>query len=227
MENYLQYYYYLLPVTGVCFALFLVINLLYNPYKKDNKALIKCTKLLQKSNMPDELGKHLTQTYRFQWRLFQTSDAKRPSQVFSFYKHAFGTKFVVTYALSCTSVTLFALCGLHFHRFWPMLVYAIFTLASALVFVILARRKRKITQKSQRIFARFVVMLNQRFEKPIIDTAQKLDELKENLHDDTLEKASGVLRENGLESERTADEQRKVNVALNGLLQAYARSQTD
>ena len=54
--------------------------------------------------------------------------------------------------------------------------------------------------------------------------AEKLSALQKNGNGNALEKASKILRDVGLENQRTAQEQRAINTALNGLLQSYARS---
>lgn len=56
--------------------------------------------------------------------------------------------------------------------------------------------------------------------------AQQIKNIKhgDNVGASALQKASQVLRQNGLNGTRTAHEQRQINYALNGLLQAYSRN---
>ena len=86
-------------------------------------------------------------------------------------------------------------------------------------------------RKAKRIFARLVTELNRATEIPQ-SAAEQLDktvaELKEFNKRDVnvvaLSRASELLRSKGLTADRSVEQQRKLNGALNGLLQSYARA---
>ncbi len=111
-------------------------------------------------------------------------------------------------------------------------VYAVFQAAFWLSFVIFMCVKNanfaKHEKRARQAFGKFVAQLNA--VKPDArpqakQVAEKIDDLKRTKVDGAaLEKAAEILHQYGLENDRTVEQQRQINHALNGLLQSYARN---
>ena len=87
--------------------------------------------------------------------------------------------------------------------------------------------------KAKKVFARFVneLNLNARIDQitkdKTDDTVKELRELQKCKPTNAVfERASELLHDKGLNAYRTPDEQRKLNTALNGLLQSYTKNNT-
>ncbi|MGN1066426.1 MAG: hypothetical protein ACI4QH_01305, partial [Candidatus Fimimonas sp.] len=172
----------------------------------------------------------LPEDYRRQWRAYVNSNASRPSLVFEFVPKRNKTVcvhlFVLCAIVSTLYLALFVFLRAHVEyavfqfAFW--LAFALVMVVDKLVFL----RKQK---RAKQIFGKFVAQLNASDVQTTPENktvAQKLAEIKRD-DNAALQKASKILRDVGLENQRTAQEQRAINTALNGLLQSYARSYAD
>ncbi|MGN1040569.1 MAG: hypothetical protein ACI4QL_03975, partial [Candidatus Fimimonas sp.] len=153
----------------------------------------------------------------------------RPSLVFEFVPKRNKTVCVHLFVLCAIVSTLYLalFVFLRAHQEYAVFQFA-FWLAFALVMVVdklVFLRKQK---RAKQIFGKFVAQLNASDIQTTPENktvAQKLAEIKRD--DNTaLQKASKILRDVGLENQRTAQEQRAINTALNGLLQSYANRPT-
>ena len=219
----------ILPVLFATVIIYGLANWLTNPYRKQNKRLASCCRGV--CAYPDKAAKYadkLPEEYRRQWRVCVNCGAK-PSLVFEFVAKRKRLRllwlFVLAALVSATYVAVFFVT----QRYFSYLVFQlVFWLAFALVTVINVVVKRCQTKRARKTFARFVAQLNQCApftSSEVEDTVKQLQQLnKHRVNDVIVGKASQLLHSKGLENNRTVDEQRKINSALNGLLQAYSRN---
>ena len=227
-----QYCLIILPCIGALLLLFGVVNWSSNVYRKQNKKISFCTRIIL--SYPDKVTMYanlLPETYRRQWRAFVNSGAERPSNVFEFVPMRKRTRLVwliiITALCSTLYVAVFALTDMQI----GYLVFQVaFWLAFGLIIVANKAVHRKNERRAKQQFAKLVSLLNSAASLPksddtiIEETVQKLNTLKKNeVTDVVVGQASELLRGKGLDGTRSVEQQRKLNTALNGLLQAYAR----
>lgn len=221
---------YALSAVFALVWIFGVINWCRNPYHRQNKKLNICrNKILTNPKFAWLYMSILPEEYCRQWRAYVSSGAERPSLVFEFVPRKRRLValpiFIVSAVISSGYAVLFALDV-------SRREYAVFQAAFWLAFVVVllvsrgvAARKEK---RARRTFGKFVHQLNAVRDIVVSDDVNKitkrLAEISKHEHGKTaLEKASEVLRAGGLENARTVEQQRQINNALNGLLQAYSR----
>lgn len=227
-----QYCAYVLPAIGVMLLVFGIVNWACNVYARQNKKIAYCSRLI--AAYPDKAGLYanlLPETYRRQWRAFVNSGTDKPSNVFEFVRLRPRTHLVwmIVIAALCTSayVAVFALVN---GQIGYLVFQVAFWFAFALIMVATKAIRRKNEARAKRSFGKLVSLLNRAASLPpsgdaiIEETVQKLNDLKRNQVTETeIGQASQLLREKGLDGNRSVEQQRKLNTALNGLLQAYAR----
>ncbi len=219
-----------LTVAAAGVALFALINLLHDPYRRTNARLKKCTGLM--CSYPAKTALYmaaLPQEYRRMWRAFVNSGVDKPTLIFEFVPRqkrllamwlpiAAGivtSAYIAVYAIVQRS-GIFVAAQV---AFWAL---------TALILVLDRVIFRKNTRKAKRIFARFAAQLTANTPKhPSTVAAETVESLtrlnKQPITDETVGKASEILHNRGLSENRTVEEQRRINVALNGLLQSYAK----
>lgn len=221
----------ILPALSAVVVLFAVVNFLANPFRKQNKKINLCLNVIR--SFPHKTESYvmlLPDEYRRQWRAYVNSRADKPSQTFEFVPKRFRIRalrlFVLSAVISAVYVAVFALIEMHF----GYLVYqAVVWLAFALT-VIAAKEIFKLRQsKAKKLFAALVAQLNKNVgyvdKMTVEETTQQINKLKSKaVSSSELDKASELLRNKGLEGNRTVEQQRKLNEALNGLLQAYTQN---
>ena len=231
--NFLHHYcLIILPCIGALLLLFGVANWASNVYRKQNRKIAFCTRII--SSYPDKVTLYanlLPETYRRQWRAFVNSGAEKPSKVFEFVPLRKKTHLVWLVVISalCSSlyVAVFALVSMQI----GYLVFQVaFWLAFGLIVVANKAVQRRNEIRAKQRFGKFLSLLNSAASLPksddtiIEETVQKLNTLKKNeVTEGIVGQASALLRGKGLEGTRSVEQQRKLNTALNGLLQAYAR----
>ena len=221
-----------LPCIALLLILFGVANWSSNVYRKQNKKNAYCTRII--SAYPNKASLYanlLPETYRRQWRAFVNSGAQHPSNVFEFVRLRQRTYLVwlVAIAAVCSSlyVAVFALVDM---QFGYLMFQVAFWLAFWLIIVANKGVRRRNEKYAKQQFGKLVSLLNRAASLPksddaiIEETVQKINNLKKNeVTDVVVGQASELLRGKGLDGTRSAEQQRKLNSALNGLLQAYAR----
>ena len=220
---------FILSVSLATVFLYGTVNWLTNPYRKQNKKLSNCYKSV--CAYPDKIAKYaekLPNDYRRQWRILVNCEAK-PSLVFEFVPKRKRTHllwlFVIAALVSATYVAVFFVTA---HHLSYLVFQVVFWLAFGLVTV--AGKAIQINQetRARKIFARLVTQFNRCAPikcDVVEETVKQLQRLKHHeVNDDIVGKASALLRNKGLETNRTVEEQRRINSALNGLLQAYSRN---
>lgn len=227
-----DYYAYVLPSVGLLLVIFGVVNWSCNVYRRQNRKMAFCTRIV--AAYPQKVALYaqlLPENYRRQWRAFVNSGAQKPSTVFEFVPLRPKTHLVwmVVVAAACSTLYLAVCIFVNFQ-----LGYVLFQVAFWLAFVLILAANKAIRRtnekRAKQIFGRLVALLNRAASLPkssdavIEETVNKLNTLKKaEVTDDVIGQASELLRDKGLDGNRSVTQQRKLNVALNGLLQAYAR----
>ena len=221
---------YVLSALFALTWLFGTINWCKNPYRKQNKKLNFCrNKIVINPKFAGLYLAYAPENYCRQWRAYVNSGAERPSLVFEFVPRKnrllLLPLFICLAVASSLYIVLFALDVSH----REYLVFQVaFWLSFAVVLIvdkILFAKKEKFARQT---FGKFVCQLNAVRDIPQKQDATKivkrLAEISKNEAGAVaLQKASETLRASGLESPRSVEEQRQINNALNGLLQAYSK----
>ena len=230
-----QHWLYVLPSVAALLLLFAVVNWSGNVYRKQNRKIAYCSRIV--AAYPDKVmiyANLLTEEYRRQWRAFVNSGAKRPSDVFEFVRLRSKTHLVwlvvIAATVSSAYIAVFALVSMQI----GYLVFQVaFWLAFGLTVVATKAIRRKNEKRAKQQFGKIVALLNRAASLPksgdavVEETVKKLNDLKkQDVTDGVIGQASQLLHEKGLEGDRSVEQQRKLNTALNGLLQAYARKAT-
>lgn len=227
-----EYRVYVLCAVAAALCIYAIVNWSRNAYRRQNKKIGYCSRIV--SSYPDKVQIYanlLPETYRRQWRAFVNSGADKPSRVFEFVPMR--SRMRLTWLL----VLAIAVCSLYIAVFAlvsAQIGYILFQVAFMLAFglVIIAYKAicRKNERNARKIYAKLVSLLNRVASLPkskdaiIEETVNKLNNLKNKAVTDTVVgEASALLRGKGLDGERSVEQQRKLNTALNGLLQAYSR----
>ena len=219
----------ILPILLATVLLFGLVNWLVNPYRKQNRKLTACFKGI--CSYPDKVAKYadkLPEDYRRQWRVVINCGVK-PSLAFEFVvKHKRSHLlwlFVLAAAVSASYIAVFFVT----ERYFSYLVFQ-FVFAMAFGLVLVANRAVKNCQerRARRILGKLISQLNKcvPIDSDVVeDTVKQLQQLNRHEVNDTIVgRASELLRNKGLETNRSVEDQRKLNSALNGLLQAYSRN---
>lgn len=219
-------------VLGAVFGallLFAVINWLHDPYRRQNKKLRNCVRNMRAQPAKAALFMAaLPQDYRRQWRAFVNCGTDKPATVFEFVpkrKRVLALWLLVAAALVCSAyVVVFALVS-----FNPayIVVQAVLWLAVTLIFLLEGSIARRNSRRAKQLFGQMVAQLTAVTPKNpgtiAEDTVSALTKLNKGIVTDAVVgRASEILHSKGLSEPRTVDEQRRINVALNGLLQNYA-----
>lgn len=219
----------ILPTLFAALHVFGFANWLTNPYRKQNKKMITCAKSVR--GYPDKAATYahsLPDEYRRQWRAFVNCGTDKPALVFEFVpkdkKFRARWLFVVTTALCSLYIAVFVLVEYNFAYLMFQLVYM---LAFALIMIVNKVVEKSYERQAKQLFAQFVITLSRVTPKSsgtvVEDTVRQLKQLnRQEVNDEVVGKASQLLRNKGLETNRTVEQQRKLNSALNSLLQAYA-----
>lgn len=211
--------------------LFGAINWLRNPYRKQNRKLRVCIGNMRSYPAKTSLYMaSLPQDYRRQWRAFVNCGTDKPSLVFEFVpkkKRVAAVWLAVASALVVTCYVAVAI-AVRFNAAYAV-VQAAYWLSFTLILLIDRAILRRNTRCAKRLFALLVSQLTLNTPKSngtlVEDAVKALNKLnKGEINDATVGKASEILRGKGLDEHRTVEQQRRINLALNGLLQAYARN---
>lgn len=222
----------ILPSLFALVLLFGVVNWASNVYRKQNKQIALTTRCV--SSFPHKTALYvncLPEDYRRQWRAYVNSGASKPSMVFEFVKKKQKTHLIWLFVLTALASSLFIVA---FAYDVTRVSYIVFQVALWLAFGLTIVANRAVNKRNEKqakqLFGRLVSQLNRNTEGEqgntlVENTVKQLQQLtKKGVDDATLGKASEILNKQGLNTQRTVDEQRKLNTALNSLLQAYAKN---
>lgn len=221
-------------VIGATFGaliVFALINLLYNPYRGHNKRLSRCTRCF--NAYPDKVtfySRNLPEEYRRQWRAFVNCGTDKPSLVFEFapIKQRLLALWLFVGA-ACVQTTYIVVYFVVNANTAFLIMQPVFWLSFMLILLMRKLILRGIERHAKRVFASFVTSLSRatpRHPASVVnDTVKQLNQLnRQQVNDETVGKACEILRSKGLDQPRTVEEQRRINRALNGLLQSYAKN---
>lgn len=232
LEFITQYDYIILPTISAALLLFCLTNFCKNVYRKQNGKIIAVTRrVCSYPHKTATYANNLPQEYKRQWRAYVNSEAKQPSLVFEFVQQKNRLRLTRLFALAAViSSCYLAAFAFDTARHDYLIFQIVFWLAFGLIMVtdklLFARNERKAKQ----IFARLVNELNRALKKEQSKDEQFDETLKQirglakcDATNVVFDRASQLLRDKGLNSDRTVSQQRKLNSALNGLLQSYTK----
>lgn len=218
-----------LLLSFVFLLIFLAQNWLTNVYAKQNKQLaIIRDKLISYPTQADSIMKQAPYCYQVQWHIFKRTNVDHPAIVFEFFKYAFSVKGIFLASVS-TLISLAYFIG--FCLDTTQVAYLLF-FAFTLLFIVMVILVSLVfytyrTRKAQRTFAEFLLELNKTIilpTKTTYNTVQKLTNLQRlEPTSSVMQRAAEILQQRGINSTRTTEEQRQINIAINGLLQAYSQ----
>lgn len=229
-----EYAIYVIPALFGALFLFALVNWLSNPYRRQNAKLERCRRKIV--SYPDDVLKYvylLPAEYQRQWRAYQNTEAERPSLAFEFVRHK-NTLHLLRLCLLAAVLLAAYVAVFVFYGGWEYIVCQVaFYVAFGFALLINRCIYNRYEKGARQVFARFIAELNKVTAKSckeiaenFFKTVKEINELnKGDVTKNTLNKASEILHNKGLENNRTVQEQRKLNTALNGLLQAYSHNQ--
>ena len=219
----------ILPVLWATVIVYGLANWLSNPYRKQNKKFTACYKgVIAYPHKAAKYADRLPEEYRRQWRACINSNAK-PAVVFEFVPKRKRTRllwlFVFAAVVSASYVAVFFLT----ERYFSYLVFQpVFWSAFGLVTIANKAVKHSQQSRARKIYARLITQFNRcvLYKSDVVEeTVKQLQQFNRHEVDDgVVGKASALLRNKGLDTNRSVEQQRRLNNALNGLLQAYARN---
>ena len=228
------YDYILLPTISCLLALFCIVNFCKNVYRRHNKKVMSVTrKICSFPHKTAQFVNTLPQEYRRQWRAYTNGNAQQPSLVFEFVPVKNRLRllrlFIFTAVLCSLYIVAFAFDT---SRTDYLIFQIVFWLAFTLVTIADSQIAKLHERKAKQVFARFVNELNravgtEQAQQPqnVKETVKQIRELNKCQPTNAVfERASQLLHEKGLNGERTVEQQRKLNGALNGLLQSYTKA---
>ena len=219
----------ILPVLFSTVFLYGLANWIANPYRKQNKKLTACYRGI--CAYPDKVVKYaekLPEPYRRQWRVSFNCQAK-PALTFEFVPKRKRAHLLWLFVLSATVSASYVAVFVMKQRYFSYLIFqVVLWLAFGLVTVANKAVRKSQERCARKFFARLVTQINRCApikRDAVEDTVKQLLQLnRHEVNDAIVGKASELLRNKGLETTRTVEQQRKINSALNGLLQAYSRN---
>ena len=222
----------ILPILFAVVPFFGVVNWASNVYRRQNRKLNACYRgILAKPDKAELIACLLPEDYRREFRAFVNTQPDKASLVFEFVKKDKRPRLlwlvIVAAVVSSAYIAVFFFVAQHFTY---LIFQAVFMLAFALIMVINSAVGRRQERSAKKVFARFVAELNKCYVRGIgkaqkSDPATEIKQLnKQFVNGDVVGRASELLHDKGLETNRSVEQQRKLNKALNGLLQAYARN---
>lgn len=227
------YDFIILPAISGALTLFCLANFCKNVYARQNKKLLSIArKICSYPHKTEQYANTLPKEYKRQWRAYLNSNAKQPSLMFEFVpfkNRLYLLRLVILAAITC-SVYIVAFI-LDTTRTDYLIFQIVFWLAFTLVIIADYQLAKLHERKAKRIFARLVSELNKNLateqvkEENLDDTIKQIRNLSEcEPTNAVFDRASQLLHEKGLNGERTVEQQRKLNNALNGLLQSYTKN---
>lgn len=227
-----NYSIFILPALCVLTLLFAIVNWASNAYRRQNKKIALCARCI--ASFPQKTGVYvnvLPEDYRRQWRAYVNSGTAKPSTVFEFVKRK--TKIRLLWLYIAVAIVSGAYIAVYFataHNVTYLVFQAVLWLSFGLILFVNGVIKRNDERQAKQLFGRLVSQLNRNAcandgGNTVQQTVDSLKQLGKNGVTDTeILQASKLLRDKGLETPRTTDQQRQLNNALNALLQAYARN---
>lgn len=225
-------------------CLWFLANLFVNPYRRQNRVLKKtnaylkhcfCTKSMPnvgKVVLPGEIGEG--------FQNYLNSQDKFPGEVIKFAVLKAKPKFCFL-PVFANCICFVLLCDKVVYTFAPILILVL-SLALQVLLIALAdtrhRHGRKITLQTTRLLDRIfgqskvakkqVELANMCIDKEVDDVIAKINFFKQNgINEQTAKEVANLLSHDKLNKIRTQEQQKKLNLALNGLLQVMSKNQQE
>ncbi len=231
-------------VTFGLTVMFLFINILIDAYSSDNKKILKALKILPKCNKDySSFAVSLPLIYQYQWQTFVKSKCAYPHDVFKFAmkkQRKVFTFLPATFVIVCLILAVYNVAsGIYDQRvlYAPLCLALCLLLAVAIVQAVFKRK----TANANKIFGKLICYLDAFFGKNYsldttfipndkTQTAINADELikkvkylrNSGVPSESAQKIANLLAEEKLDANRTVEQQRQLNLALNGLVQVLS-----
>jgi hypothetical protein len=219
-----------------------VIFLCFNAYRNVNRQVAHAKKFLRlylSKNRLVKVGGVIPPAYKHQWKIYTYTAGVKPSEVLTFNKQK-QTSPLFWVNIACLAVAAFYVaCYFVNMAYYRVIAYAVcYALCFALLTCLVAVIKRLREKTAYKTFYSFLMMLDCCFNRgyraaadedvteetkeAVRDTISQIDIIRGAGGPNVLARVSEVLREKGLDTDRSVDEQKLLNAALNGLLQSMA-----
>lgn len=235
---------YLFGVTTAILALYLAVNTISNDYAKDDNKIFRATKLLLSGKT--DLGKFavsLPLVYQYQWQAYIRSHGIYPSEIFRFIPHKARQRLMILSGLSVVACLMVAVYSIYNNLLNSAEVFVPLALSVGFIVIgVLIRAVNKLkASKSSKSFERFTSVLDAHFgndfdfdgvndnsREQTNELIKKVNFFKRNgVPAQSAEKIARLLSQEKLTSPRTLEQQRRLNTALNGLVQVLTRTNMD
>lgn len=213
----------------VLLVLFAVVNLIADRYRRQNRRFnAAVSDMLAHPNASFAGAEKLPEEYRRQWRAFLGGSAEKPSDVFEFVPLKRRLVSIIPFVCSALCAVLFVVAFVpDTLRTSYLLVSLLYVSVAVHVFVLIRHANIAKTLRAKRLFAKFVALLNRRADlperkTPIDENVREINRIAKKSPDESaLVRVADILRSMGLSEKRTVEQQRKINNAVNGLLQSF------
>lgn len=211
--------------TVLAVAAFYLFNRFSSPYLFDTAKLKKALDELAESKRCET---YLPAAYRYAFKTYQRSVGQLPSQTMRFIPRRTQYKLsLVPLIFLLTCLTDCAVSAYLRQNYVPKVLSVsalLFVFAASLYFISLSHNRAK--DKAEAQFSKFIIFCdltcgvsNGQVTESIDELTEKIEFLrKSGINQASAEKIGALISQEQLEAPRTADEQRRLNCALNGLL---------
>lgn len=237
MKSALNNYVVFLVVSGCLLIAFLIINLAINLYARDLKKIQKAIKTL-KATKNESFAAELPIEYRFMWHSYLASQNKYPRDFFRFVKKrqkSYGGIAAIFVVVAVMAAAVYSIASGAING--ALVICAGFQalfLGTALLAVRVNHYSRE--RKASLIVARMIGYMDTVFgkskgqkqpceidEKATDELIDKIKFLREGgVPEMNAQKIASLLSGEKLSQERTVEQQKKLNEALNGLVQVVS-----
>lgn len=235
IENFTVVY---IAVAAMLFV-FGVVNFSTDPYRKDSKKIIRATKLLGKDKESFGFVAELPYQYRYMWQVFALGKNVYPRDVFRFVKNKQRRYGIALTAAAVIFSLIIAVASVARGNIDPWLICggAGFAVCFGAFLVGIKLKESAQVKRASLLLARFICCMDAVFGKND-GQVKAVGEIDENATNELIDKIK-FLRENGLpcvnaqkiasllsteklSQPRTVEQQKKLNAALNGLVQVMS-----
>ena len=225
-------------------CLWFLANLFVNPYRRQNRVLKKTNAYLKQcfltKSMPNVGKVNLPGEMSEGFQNYLNSQDKFPGEVIKFAEKQAKPKFCLLPVLA-NCICFVLLCDKVVYNFVPVAIL-LFSLALQLSLIGLAgmrhRHGRKIVLQTTRLLDRLfgqskvakkqVEIANMCIDKEVDDVIAKINFFKQNgINEQTAKEVANLLSHDKLNKIRTQEQQKRLNLALNGLLQVMSKNQQE
>ena len=227
----------------VIFACF-VANLFYSPYRKYNRTLKKTSNYLKQcintKTMPNMAKVYLPKQLSQDMQNYLYSKDKYPSEMIKFAKMPCKTKGALIMALTLSLAFVLLFEGV-VYSYMPILLFVLSCLCQVVAVLVRDSRHSRASKKTvqttrllDKVFGQSKVAKTQIefadlcIDKEVDDVIEKINFFKQNgINEQTAKEVANLLSDEKLNKIRTQEQQKRLNLALNGLLQVMSKKQQE